>query len=74
MQRSSSGVFHAKPVQVHTQKNLHGPVYVQEQNARVGMTFQQEQRRHDELRQAEEMKQEERRMQEKLITTLMTNI
>lgn len=63
MHMNSAGTFHAMPVQT-TPKNLHGPIYVQEQNARVGMTFQQEDRRRDELRKQEESKQEERRMRE----------
>lgn len=63
MHMNSAGTFHAMPVQT-TPKNLHGPIYVQEQNARVGMTFQQEDRRREELRKQEEAKQEERRKRE----------
>jgi len=63
MHMNSAGTFHAMPVQT-TQKTLHGPIYVQEQNARVGMTFQQEDRRREELRKQEDAKQEERRMRE----------
>ena len=52
-------MFHAVPV--HTSQELHGPVYVQDQTRRVGMTFQQEERRREELLRQEELKQEELR-------------
>merc|ERR1711970_6490 len=54
------GLYFAAPVST-THRELHGPVYVQEDNRRVGMTFQQEERRREELRKQEEAKQEEKR-------------
>jgi len=58
---SGSGLYFATPAHT-TRHELHGPIYVQEDNKRVGMTFQQEERRREEMRKAEEAKQEERRM------------
>jgi len=57
---ASSGIYFAAPAAT-TRHELHGPVYVQEENRRVGMTFQQEERRREELRKEEEAKQEEKR-------------
>merc|ERR1711970_889921 len=54
------GLYFAAPVST-SHGELHGPVYVQEDNRRVGMTFQQEERRREELRKQEEAKQEEKR-------------
>merc|ERR1712226_651976 len=54
------GLYFAAPVST-THRELHGPVYVQEDNRRVGMTFQQEERRREELRKQEEAKHEEKR-------------
>merc|ERR1711892_1324002 len=45
--QSSSGIYFAAPAAT-TRHELHGPVYVQEENRRVGMTFQQEERRRKE--------------------------
>merc|ERR1712106_1095543 len=61
--QSSSGIYFAAPAAT-TRHELHGPVYVQEENRRVGMTFQQEERRREELRKQEEAKQEEKRRHE----------
>eukprot|EP00092_Neocalanus_flemingeri_P004841 GFUD01005209.1.p1 GENE.GFUD01005209.1~~GFUD01005209.1.p1 ORF type:complete len:1622 (-),score=474.54 GFUD01005209.1:150-5015(-) len=58
-----SGIYFAAPAST-TRHELHGPVYVQEENRRVGMTFQQEERRREELRKQEEAKQEEKRRHE----------
>merc|ERR1711953_1476856 len=52
---SGSGLYFASPVHT-TRHELHGPIYVQEDNRRVGMTFQQEERRREELRKQEEEK------------------
>merc|ERR1719317_1590185 len=49
----AGGLYFAAPAST-THRELHGPVYVQEDNRRVGMTFQQEERRRDELRKQEE--------------------
>merc|ERR1719206_1475325 len=56
----AGGLYFAAPAST-THRELHGPVYVQEDNRRVGMTFQQEERRREELRKQEEAKQEEKR-------------
>merc|ERR1739838_364320 len=61
--QSSSGIYFAAPAAT-TRHELHGPVYVEEENRRVGMTFQQEERRREELRKQEEAKQEEKRRHE----------
>merc|ERR1712142_1035601 len=58
--QSGGGMYFAAPAST-THRELHGPVYVQEDNRRVGMTFQQEERRREELRKQEEAKQEEKR-------------
>merc|ERR1712142_445910 len=58
--QSGGGMYFAAPAAT-THRELHGPVYVQEDNRRVGMTFQQEERRREELRKQEEAKQEEKR-------------
>jgi len=58
--QGQTGVYFAAPVST-SHHELHGPVYVQEENRRTGMTFQQEERRREELRKQEEAKQEERR-------------
>jgi len=57
---SGSGLFFATPVHT-TRHELHGPIYVQEDNRRTGMTYQQEERRREELRKQEEARQEEMR-------------
>jgi len=57
---SGSGLYFAAPAHT-TRHELHGPIYVQEDNRRVGMTFQQEERRREEMRKQEEAKQEEKR-------------
>merc|ERR1719312_2389185 len=56
----AGGLYFAAPAST-THRELHGPVYVQEDNRRVGMTFQQEERRREELRKQEEAKQKEKR-------------
>merc|ERR1711892_664990 len=58
--QASGGMYFAAPATT-SHRELHGPVYVQEENRRVGMTFQQEERRREELRKQEEAKQEEKR-------------
>jgi len=58
--QTGGGIYFAAPAST-THRELHGPVYVQEDNRRVGMTFQQEERRREELRKQEEAKQEEKR-------------
>jgi len=58
--QGQTGVYFAAPAST-SHHELHGPVYVQEENRRTGMTFQQEERRREELRKQEEAKQEERR-------------
>merc|ERR1712183_747154 len=58
--QASSGIYFPAPA-ASSRHELHGPVYVQEENRRVGMTFQQEERRREELRKQEEAKQEEKR-------------
>merc|ERR1712123_203669 len=58
--QASGGMYFAAPATT-SHRELHGPVYVQEENRRVGMTFQQEERRREELRKQEEAKQEEER-------------
>merc|ERR1712142_588936 len=58
--QSGGGMYFAAPAAT-THRELHGPVYVQEDNRRVGMTFQQEERRREEMRKQEEAKQEEKR-------------
>lgn len=58
--QAGGGLYFAAPVST-THRELHGPVYVQEDNRRVGMTFQQEERRREELRKQEEAKQDEKR-------------
>lgn len=47
-----------------TSQQLHGPVYIQDQTPRGQMTFQQEERRRQELRIKEEKVQEEKRRAE----------
>merc|ERR1712212_552761 len=56
-QEESREIYHAVPVS--TIQDDHDQVY--DHNARVGMTFQQEERRRQELRRQEELQQEERR-------------
>jgi len=58
--QAGSGIYFPAPA-ASSRHELHGPVYVQEENRRVGMTFQQEERRREELRKQEEAKQEEKR-------------
>merc|ERR1712123_70460 len=58
--QASGGMYFAAPATT-SHRELHGPVYVQEVNRRVVMTFQQEERRREELRKQEEAKQEEKR-------------
>merc|ERR1712106_177197 len=58
--QASGGMYFAAPATT-SHRELHGPVYVQEENRRVGMTFQQEEGRREELRKQEEAKQEEKR-------------
>merc|ERR1711887_244697 len=58
--QAGSRIYFAAPA-ASSRHELHGPVYVQEENRRVGMTFQQEERRREELRKQEEAKQEEKR-------------
>merc|ERR1719499_1182683 len=58
--QGQTGVYFAAPAST-SHHELHGPVYVQEENRRTGMTFQQEERRREELRKQKEAKQGERR-------------
>merc|ERR1711892_119185 len=59
--QSSSGIYFAAPAAT-TRHELHGPVYVQEENRRVGMTFQQEERRRHELElEAQRLQEEQQR-------------
>merc|ERR1719150_1763662 len=65
---SGSGLYFASPVHT-TRHELHGPIYVQEDNRRTGMTFQQEERRREELRKQQRRSQEEemkRRQEEEM--------
>merc|ERR1712106_178207 len=67
--QASGGMYFAAPATT-SHRELHGPVYVQEENRRVGMTFQQEERRQEEKRRCEielEAQQLQEEQQRKLI-------
>merc|ERR1712129_142120 len=61
------GTYFATPVRSSSRerpRELHGPIYCTEDTKRTGMTFQQEERRREELRMEEQAKQEELRRQQ----------